>query len=822
MSLFEDRPSGYFADVILPLALPKLYTYVVPRDLLPEMEVGKRVEIQFGKSKLYSALVYRVHEEPPTYSSKPILNILDPRPVANPTQLKFWTWLAEYYCCTMGEVMQAALPSGLKLSSETRVIMNPLFDEDYEKLSDKEYLITEALSIQNELSIQEIQQILDQKTVYPIIQRLLHKRVLYLREELKEKFTPKTVSAVKLADEYLRPDGLKAAFDRIGTRAIKQVQALMAYAQLAKETTHIKKKALLEAADISDNILRELVKKGVMDIYDLEISRIASYEDELIMTAQLTAAQIKAKIEIQQRFQEKKVCLLHGVTGSGKTQIYIDLIREYIEKEQQILYLLPEIALTTQIIRRLQKVFGDDIVVYHSRLNANERVELWDKVARGQKVVLGPRSSLFLPYSNLGLVIVDEEHDPSYKQQDPAPRYNGRDCAIYLAHMHGAKTLLGTATPSVETYYNAERGKYGLVTLDSRFGDLAMPDIEVLDLGKSRQKKQLKGAFSGTLLEQLKQLVENKEQAILFQNRRGYAPNMNCETCGWTSMCVHCDVALTYHQYQNRLRCHYCGYQTKIPDACPACGSHTLVKKGFGTERLEEELKIHLPEARIARMDWDTVKGKHAHGKLISSFENHELDILIGTQMVTKGLDFDNVGLVGVISADKLLHFPDFRASERAFQLLTQVSGRAGRKFKQGRVMIQAYQTGHPVIHEVVAHDYHRFFNRELQERKQFHYPPFNRLIRLTLKHKKKDVVYYGAEELAQMLKARLGARVLGPSEPGINRVRGLYLMNFLIKLERDPKFLPKAKRFIQTQVVGLQGKKGYSSLRINIDVDPY
>ncbi|MEM7102503.1 MAG: primosomal protein N' [Bacteroidota bacterium] len=824
MSLFSTTTGvTTYVDVILPLAIPKLYTYTVPDEFKVKAQRGVRVEVQFGRNKIYSALIYKTHEDQPAYSSKPIISILDSQPIVNDFQLKLWDWMSSYYCCTKGEVMHAAFPAGLKLASETRILLSPDFNDDFTGLSDKEYLVTEALTLQNELSIDDIQKILNQKTVYPIINSLLVKEVILVKEELKTKFRPRTVSCVRLAEPYRSdPETLKSAFEAIGTRAIKQVSTLMAFIQLSRIKERITKKDLTETVDTNQNIIKNLQKKGIFEIYDVEVSRIGKYEDEIIGKFELSAQQAKALIETKANLEERNVCLIHGVTGSGKTELYIELIQEVINSGKQVLYLLPEIALTAQIINRLQKVFGDDIAVYHSKLNNNERVEIWHLTHAGKPIILGARSALFLPFKDIGLIVIDEEHDPSYKQQDPAPRYNGRDCAIFLAHLHGAKVVLGTATPSVETYSNAKNGKYGLVEMTSRFGGIQMPEIEIINTAEEVRKKKMKSHFTSRLLEELEAALERGEQAILFQNRRGYAPTMRCETCGWNAMCINCDVSLTYHKYTSNLRCHYCGYQTKQPTTCAACGSHELKIQGFGTEKIEDELKIFLPDAKVGRMDWDTVRGKHGHQKIIHNFEEKRIDILVGTQMVTKGLDFDNVGIVGVLSADHLLHFPDFRASERAFQLLTQVSGRAGRKHKRGKVLIQAYNPGHHVLADVLNNDFANFFEKENQERQSFLYPPYMRLIKITLKHKKKQIVDEGVRHFARDLKEKLGNRVLGPAEPGVSRVRSYYLMDILLKLERKKELLAYAKKVIKDAEINLYGRKGMSSIKINVDVDPY
>ena len=812
-----------YVTVILPLAVPKPYTYAVPEHLIPDASFGKRVEVQFGKAKLYTALVIEQHRRAPeAYTPKPILSVVDEEPIINKTQLQLWQWLADYYLCTLGEVMHAALPANLKLASETRLTLSPLFDEDFEGLDDKEYLIAEALSIQNEISIEEVRGILQQKTVYPLIRRMLEKRIVYLKEDLKAKYKPKTVACVRLREPYAsQPKRLEEAFE-LCSRSTRQVEALMAFIQVSRQLEFVRRQDIYTKANVDSSVLKAMEKKEIFELYDREVSRLGGYEEETVDADTLSEQQERALDELRGHFQDKNVVLLHGVTGSGKTRVYIELIQEAIQRGEQVLYLLPEIALTTQITSRLEKVFGDQLSIYHSRFSNNERVEMWNGVLKDKPVVLGARSALFLPFRKLGLIIVDEEHDSSYKQYDPSPRYNARDAAVYLAHLHGAKTLLGTATPSLESYFNAKTGKYGLVGMPERFGGLQLPAVELVDAKRQMQEQKLHSHFTSVLLDELKAALERGEQAILFQNRRGYSPTYRCLTCDWHSECIHCDVSLTYHKFKNVLKCHYCGYTARLPDACPACGAKQLVLKGFGTEKIEDELKIYLPDAKIGRMDLETVRGKNAHAKLINDFEEGRLDILVGTQMVTKGLDFEKVGVVGVLSADQLLQFPDFRAGERAFQLMLQVSGRAGRKHKQGKVIIQAFNTTSPVIREVLANDYAGFFTREMMERQQFKYPPYYRLIRITLKHKKPQTLNEGASLFENALKSKLGEWAIGPAVPYVGRVRGYYLLDFLIKLPRDAKKIRFAKEVVQQAIDGMQQTSGYSGVRVNVDVDPY
>jgi primosomal protein N' (replication factor Y) (superfamily II helicase) len=814
--------SNIFVTVLLPLAIPKPYTYRVPRDLVDDVAFGVRVEVQFGKNKIYSAVVIDVHQNAPEkYEAKEIHAVIDKEAIITKAQLKFWQWLSSYYCCTMGEVMNAALPSGLRLDSETTLLLHPLFDGNADLLTDREYLIYEALTIQPELTIEQVHKILNIKTIRPVIYALIEKRVVIIKEELKSKYKVKTVTAVRLQEPYRSDETkLSEAFEKVEKKSSRQLEALIAYIQIAKNQDFILAQEIYDKADVDATVLKALEKKGIFEVFKKEISRIGIYDDETNATPPLSAQQTQAIAEIEENFKEKSVVLLHGVTGSGKTRVYVELMQAAIARGEQVLYLLPEIALTTQIISRLHKVFGDDVVIYHSKCSDAERVELWRKALEGKPIMLAARSGLFLPFSKLGLIIVDEEHDASFKQTEPSPRYNARDAAIILGQIQNAKVLLGTATPAVETYYNAKAGKYGLVRMTERFGGLQLPEIFYANTIKD-PKSKARMDFTSELIDALKMTHANKEQSIVFQNRRGYAPYLQCDACAWTSMCDNCDVNLTYHKIANSLRCHYCGHHAFVPKVCLACGSNKLNIKGMGTEKVEDELKIFLPDANIGRMDTDTVKTKNAHAQIINDFEERRLDILVGTQMVTKGLDFDNVSLVGVVNADSLLYFPDFRAGERAFQLLMQVAGRAGRKHKRGRVIVQTSNPKHPVLHEVQNADYQAFFNRELQERRDFQYPPFFRLIHVRLRHKKPDVVNDAARIYAEMLKKHLGKRVVGPALPNIARVRNYYLMDIMIKLERDAQKISFTKDLLINSIIDLKKNVGLSTVEVLIDVDP-
>lgn len=824
------QETGTFAEVILPLAVPKPYTYAVPEELLSEVKTGMRVEVQFGGNKLYAGLVLKTHDQAPSHKIKPIISIIDNEPVVNERTLQFWQWMSGYYACSLGEIMDAALPANLKLASERRLMLSPLYDDNFFGLDDQEYLIAEALSIQETISIDDVRKILNVKSVFHVIKKLLDKKVIYLYEEMSEKYKPQKIACVRLAEPYHsdRPK-LVEAFE-LCSRALRQTEALLAFVQADREQEFVRRQDIYKKANADSTVLKAMEKKGVFELYEREVSRLGGYEEELLEIPELSEQQVRALEEIHDQFKDKNVVLLHGVTGSGKTRVYIELIEAAIERGEQVLYLLPEVALTTQIISRLQKVFGDKIAVYHHRISNNERVELWmsarnfDQENLQQEpanCILGARSGLFLPYSNLGLVIVDEEHDTSYKQHDPAPRYHGRDAAIYLAHLHGAKVLLGTATPSIESFKNAKKGKYGLVEMPERFGGMELPEIVIVDAKQEAKERKLQSHFTSVLLDELKEALERGEQAILFQNRRGYAPTLRCLTCGWHSECVNCDVSLTYHKFRQNLQCHYCGYTEQVATKCPACGGIDLKLHGFGTQKIEDELKIYLPEANIGRMDYDAVRTKDAHARIINDFEEKRLDILVGTQMVTKGLDFENVSVVGVLSADSLLQFPDFRSGERGFQLITQVAGRAGRKHKRGKVIVQAMNTAHPVLREIYDNDYPTFFEREIMERKAFLYPPFSRLIKVTLKHKKPDIVNRGGQAFVKVLHSKLGKRVLGPSVPPVGRVRGYYLLDILIKMEINPKLWKLTKDTIRDATQYMQKEAGFSTVRVNTDVDP-
>ncbi len=832
-SLEHIKPAGisYYADIIIPLALPRTFTWSVPPHLEEKVKPGSRVEVNLGKNKKYAGVVKRLHQEKPDWGDpKEILNVLDAEPVVYEQQLQLWEWIASYYMCSEGEVMAAALPAHFKLSSETILVYNEEYGDDFSALDSDEFIVGEALLIKKELKLPEVQQLLESSHVYPVINRLIQKKVCFVWEALKQAYTARKETYVVLNPQYDNEEELAKLLneDRRLQRAEKQMELLLGYLHLIKTSGEVTKPELLKKSGASDAQLKGLVDKKILWLEKRVVDRLPFLAKDIRIDFELTAAQETALSTVKESFQSKPVCLLHGITSSGKTQIYIKLIEEYIRKGKQVLYMLPEIALTSQIIRRLQKHFGGYIGIYHSKFSQNERVEIWNKIKSGEmKVVLGARSSIFLPYSELGLVICDEEHDTSYKQQDPAPRYNGRDSAVYLASLfhHGpdkasARVLLGSATPSLETYYNAVKGKYGLAELMQRFGEVELPPIQIIDTKTIRQKDNSKIMLSPQLVAAMQQVLDRQQQIILFQNRRGYTPYQVCQVCGWIPQCKYCDVSLTFHKLSNKLVCHYCGTNYPPLHTCAACGNHQFVQRNFGTEKIEEILQETFPNYRIARMDIDTVRGKNAHDVLIQQFEQRRIDILVGTQMVVKGLDFENVDLVGILDADGLLHFADFRVNERAFQLMEQVSGRAGRKQSTSNVLIQTSQPQHPVLLYVKQHDYKKMFADELAKRKHFFYPPFSRIIQLTFRHKIKGVLEAAAHQFANSLKNRYGDYLVGPAEPVVARVRNQYLMELLIKLPKDNQTILNCKRDVLEQVALMHQDKRYRSVIVVPDVD--
>ena len=781
-----------------------------------------RVAVSFGKSKIYTGLVFNIHQNAPTlYEAKEIHQILDETPIVNPSQLKHWQWIADYYMCALGDVYRAALPSAFLLESETIVYKNEAFSNE-DILSDNEFLIFEALQHQSQLTIHQIAAILDKKKVMPIVNELIKKSAIYIKEQIYETYKPKLVKYVRLNEKYNSDKALNDLLEKL-SRAKKQKDAILSFFQLTSTKKPVKTKDLETKANVSASILKSLVDKNIFEFYHIQTDRI-NFNGETNALKSLNEFQEKALYEIKETFKNRDVTLLHGITSSGKTEVYTKLIQEVLDAGKQVLFLLPEIALTTQIITRLQFYFGDQISVFHSKYSMNERVEVWNNVLENKtksQIILGARSSIFLPFSNLGLIVVDEEHETSYKQFEPSPRYNARDAAMVLAKIHQAKIVLGSATPSLESYFNAQQNKYGFVELNRRFGNVQLPKIELIDVKEKHRKKEMKGHFSDRLIKLIQEALDEKEQIILFQNRRGYSPIVECKTCGVSPQCPNCDVSLTYHKFKNELRCHYCNYLRAMPNSCAACGSSTLDTKGFGTEQIELELKELFPDFKIGRMDLDTTRGKFGYQKIIGAFEAREIDILVGTQMLSKGLDFDNVSLVGILNADTMLNFPDFRAHERAYQMMVQVSGRSGRSKKQGNVAIQTYNPYHQILQQVSITDYKTMYKEQLQERWQYKYPPYFRLIKITLKHRDYNKVDSGVNWLFKALYSSFGENVLGPTAPAVARIRNQYIKNIVIKIPPKQNLM-KTKNQVSKIKNTFEAVKDFRPIRFVIDVDAY
>ena len=781
-----------------------------------------RVAVSFGKSKIYTGLVFNIHNTAPTlYEAKDIHQILDDVPLVNELQLQHWQWISNYYMCSLGDVFRASLPSAFLLESETIILKNEAFTED-SILADDEFLIYEALQHQSQLTIFQIVEILGKKKVMPTVNSLIKKGAISIKEEIYEQYKPKLVKYVRLHVNYNSDDSLNKLLQEL-SRAKKQREAVLSFFQLSTSKKPIKVKDLEEKANVSSSILKSLVDKNIFEFYHIQTDRI-QYKGITNDLKSLNEFQEKALLEIKETFKEKDVTLLHGITSSGKTEVYTKLIQEVLDAGKQVLFLLPEIALTTQIITRLQVYFGNQISVFHSKYSMNERVEVWNNVLENKQkaqVILGARSSIFLPFSNLGLIIVDEEHETSYKQFEPSPRYNARDAAIVLAKFHKAKILLGSATPSLESFFNAQQNKYGFVELNRRFGNIQLPKIQLIDVKEKQKKKEMKGHFSDQMLKLIQEALDEREQIILFQNRRGFSPVVECKTCGVSPQCPNCDVSLTYHKFKHELRCHYCNYQRAMPNSCGACGSNTLDTKGFGTEQIELELKELFPDFKIGRMDLDTTRGKFGYQKIIGAFEAREIDILVGTQMLSKGLDFDNVSLVGILNADSMLNFPDFRAHERAYQMMVQVSGRSGRSKKQGNVAIQTYNPYHQILQQVSITAYTEMYKEQLQERWQYKYPPYYRLIKITLKHKDYNKVDSGINWLFKAFYNSFGEHVLGPTAPAVGRIRNQYIKNVVIKI--PPKqSLANTKNQVTKIKNTFEAVKDFRPIRFIIDVDAY
>ena len=823
-----------YAEILLPLPVKGTFTYCIPHEMIEHIQKGIRVTVPFGKKKIYTGIVISIHQQAPlNYTPKNILAVIDNIPIVNDIQISFWNWIATYYMSHLGEVMNAALPSAYKLASETKIILNPEFDQNYSLYNDKEYLIIEALEIQDVLTLNEAAKIVEQVKVITLIKNLIEKGAVLLQEEIKNIYKPKIEKYITISETYKGEKQLGKLFDELNKRAYKQLEVVMTYLKESEfygdgKPKEVKMSTLIKKSKSTHAQIKSLEKKGVFNIFEKKESRLEKYDIlKQVDSINFSEPQKNAIKQIKEQFEKYSTCLLHGVTGSGKTEIYIKLIDETIKKGKQVLYLLPEIALTSQIINRLSLYFGDKIGVYHSKYNPQERVEIWENVNNKfnsnhnkYQIILGPRSALFLPFDNLGLIIIDEEHDTSYKQQNPAPHYNGRDTGIFLASLHKAKTLLGTATPSIESYFNAKSKKYGLVELKKRYGDIALPEILVADLKTATRRKEMKAMFSPLLMKHMEEALAKKEQIILFQNRRGFSLRIECKVCNWIPQCKNCDVSMTYHKNSDLLKCHYCGYSQRVPTHCEKCGSTEIFMHGYGTEKIEEELKILFPDTAIKRMDLDTTRNKRGHQHIINEFETGKIDILIGTQMVTKGLDFDNVSVVGIMNADGMLSFPDFRAFERGFQIMAQVSGRAGRKKKQGKVIIQSFNPYHDAIRYVMNNNYNDMYSSQLLERKNFKYPPFYRFVIIKTHDKSFDKLNKASYVLARDIRSKFGDRVLGPEYPIVSRIKNQYIKQIIVKLERTPK-LPQMKQVLLKITDTFKGYSEYKSVRISIDVDP-
>ena len=818
----------WFVDVILPLPLNSCFTYALPETQAGNVQVGCRVVVPFGKKKFYTGIVQDIHcREPEGYEVKDVADVLDARPVLLASQFKLWDWVADYYLCTRGDVYKAALPSGLKLESETIVAFNPDF-EPSGRLSEREQKVLSQLESEGETSVTCLEKSCGVKNMLTLVKSLLDKEAIMVKEELKRTYRPRTEVRVRLTAAARNEHRLHFFFDELQRRAPKQLDLLMRYLELSgslggSSVREVSKAELLQRAQATPAVFNGLVEKGILEIYKQEVGRLDnSAVADLQPLNPLNVHQEKAYHAIINVFHQKNVCLLYGVTASGKTEIYIHLIAETIRRGRQVLYLLPEIALTAQITARLRRVFGARLGIYHSKFPDAERVEIWQKQLSGQDydIILGVRSSVFLPFRRLGLVIVDEEHENTYKQQDPAPRYHARNAAIMLASYYGAKTLLGTATPSLESWYNAGTGKYGLVELKERYTQIQLPEILPVDIKELQHKKRMNGPFSPLLLQHIREALEQHAQVILFQNRRGFAPMVECHTCGWVPRCKNCDVSLTYHKGLRQLTCHYCGYTMPVPRRCPACEGTDLRSRGFGTEKIEDDIRALFPEARVARMDLDTTRTRAAYERILADFEQGRTDILIGTQMVSKGLDFEHVNVVGILNADTMLNYPDFRAYERAFQLMAQVAGRAGRKDKRGRVVLQTKSIDHPIIAQVMANDFEGMASGQLAERQMFRYPPYYRLVYVYLKHRDEALLDVMAHAMAERLRAVFADRVLGPDKPPVARVQTLFIRKIVVKIETTAS-LSRVRQWLVEVQREVQSDERFRSLLVYYDVDP-
>ena len=817
----EELRQTLFIEVLLPLNLKSTFTYRVPHQLNEEIIIGKRVSVPFGKKKIMAGLIYSISEKPPKqYEARYIFDVIDNEPIVEDAQLQLWNWISYYYMSSIGLVYNAAMPAGLKLEGESKMILHPDYSEGSVTLDDKETVIVESIKAGKELTISQAASLLKLNTIHKYIKSLYLKGVILLKEDINEVYKPKLISYISIQSEYQNDAQLSELFNSLEKRAKQQLKVLMTFIQIAGTDGEIEKSELVKA-DVSAPAINALITKGILFQDQRAKSRIELTDGDTEIEA-LQPEQADALIKINEAFSEFKPALLFGVTSSGKTHIYSHLIQERLAKGKQVLYLLPEIALTTQLIQRLQQYFGSQLVVSHSKFSNNERVEVYHEIAKGTPLlIVGTRSAIFQPFKNLDLIIVDEEHESSYKQHEPSPRFHARDTALYLAAKNKINILLGSATPALESYFNALQDKYALIPLTKRYDNAILPQIEVVDMQLQKKQKRIRGIFSDTLLKAIEENKANGKQTILFQNKKGYVPVLECNVCSWTPKCKNCDISLTYYKYQNNLRCHYCGYTQPVINQCAACGNNGIELIGYGTERIEDELSLYLPELSIKRLDYNTTRLKNSHKKIIKEFAEGNIDVLIGTQMVAKGLDFENVTMVGVLNADHLLNFPDFRANERTFQLLTQVAGRAGRRKDQGIVYLQTSKPNHFIIERIVDNDYTGMYETEITERQNFHYPPYNRLIKITLKHKDALELYKLGVHCKSHLTSYFGDRLLGPEKPYVSKIRNLYILNFVIKIENTGNSIKEEKRKLRKAISELEQDKRYNTTRIILDVDP-
>jgi primosomal protein N' (replication factor Y) len=821
----------WFADVILPLPLSSLYTYGISETQAELLKPGCRIVVQFGRRKNYTAIVKDLHQNKPAdHIIKGIVSVLDDRPVVNSRQLGFWEWISGYYMCTQGEVFKSALPAAFRLESETRIyaVDTDIYDIN---LTQAESLIHSVLKNNQGLTLKQLIFRSGRKNILPVVKSMLEKNAVSAEEHLIERYKPKYVTNIRLTDSFKSKEAFNELMNKL-ERFPKQLSLLLKYLELSDifsvdNPVEVERSALLKKSAVSQSVMNSLIRKKVFEIYQKETGRLTDPFPGPYKKTRLNVSQRGVFDEILKKFGEKNVVLLHGVASSGKTEIYIHLIADQISKKKQVLYLLPEIALTIQIIKRLKAVFGEKVGIYHSGYSGSERMEIYNNLLGFPKpgqvqyqIILGVRSSVFLPFQNLGLIIVDEEHENSYKQSDPAPRYHARDAAIMLANIHHARIILGTATPSLESYHNTQTEKYGLVEMTERYLNLEMPEVKVVDLKAARKRKEMKSHFTSQLINSIAEALDNHEQVILFQNRRGFSSYLQCSACGWVPLCRHCDVSLTYHKKHHNLVCHYCGFTMNSPHTCHSCNNTSLQTRGFGTEKIEEDVSIMFPSAKVARLDLDSAGKRGSYHTIISDFETGRIDILVGTQMVSKGLDFNNVKVVGILNADNMLNYPDFRSYERSYQLMAQVAGRAGRKNCRGVVIIQTTNPENPVIQSVVKNDYVSMYHDQLNERGKFIYPPFCRLINITLKHAEISVLNNASDELAYRLKSLPEIIAVGPEFPLISRIRKLYLKSILLKLKKD-SHLSKSKNQIRICIDDILRKHSYKNLRIVTDTDP-